>query len=370
VSFVETTVAIIPDNNTDALSLDITNSNATDTMPVLDLECLDEVASFADLQGQLEILQNRLAQSKILQDQLNQLNAQLYERNTHVEKELYIARQLQQSLLPPIIKTLNDQDPSLSEDVGTIDDSNLQPFEHCHFRNQYLNIMGVYMPCDALGGDLYDVLPFNDGSIGVSVADVSGHGVPAGFITAIYKAAFYRMTNTYQTPWDIMFHLNNELMDIVKTGDYITSFYSKLTPMPSLHGAFCDKPPRYKMDYAGAGHPYPFVYRAPNKQHPQGFIERLDKNSMPLIWVKEIDYPQATVMLYPGDSVLLFTDGVSEMKNTRNDIFGEPALESLLLQYMQQRTQRRLDAIINYLSDFTEGHPLEDDLSIVLLEIS
>jgi phosphoserine phosphatase RsbU/P len=75
------------------------------------------------------------------------------------------------------------------------------------------------------------------------------------------------------------------------------------------------------------------------------------------------------VPLYAGDTVLLFTDGVSEMKNPHNAMFGEPALEALLLQYMNERSQRRLDAIINHLSDFTEGHPLEDDLSVVLMEV-
>jgi serine phosphatase RsbU (regulator of sigma subunit) len=232
-------------------------------LPALDLECLDEVVSFADLQGEIENLRARLSQSKILQEQLNQLNTQLYERNNHVEKELYVARQLQQSLLPPIIKTPLPRALTTPTLLSTPNnDEQLQSFEHCHYSSPHLTVTGVYMPCDSLGGDLYDVMAFNDGSIGVSVADVSGHGVPAGFITAIYKAAFYRVTNTYNTPWDIMFHLNNELMDIVKTGDYITSFYSKLTPNTNTIDT---NSPRFTLDYAGAGHPYPFVFRAATK---------------------------------------------------------------------------------------------------------
>jgi len=318
------------------------------------------------LQAEVGMLQARLTQSKILEEQLTSLNTQLYDRNNQVEKELYVARQLQQSLLPPFVADSQEQDQAaIAADA-------MQAFEHCHYRNDYLRITGVYLPCDSLGGDLYDVLPFPDGSVGVAVADVSGHGVPAGFITAIFKAAFYRMTHTYDAPWDIIYHLNNELMDIIKTGDYITGLYTRLTPELS-HLRDENIHPRFKLDYAGAGHPYPYVYRGKDfsalHNIPEGSIQRLEENGMPMVWVKGADYPAGSTQLYPGDVVLLFTDGVSEMKNAHDAMFGEDALGKLLGKLMRERPFRRLDAIISTLSDFTEGHPLDDDLSIVLIEV-
>ncbi|MBX2860752.1 MAG: fused response regulator/phosphatase [Vampirovibrio sp.] len=282
-------------------------------------------------------------QADALATQLNELNAELYQRNLQVERELYVARQLQQSLLPPIIKDDESSEPDLDA---------LPTFSKCHYKNDKVKISGVYLPCDALGGDLYDVIPFGNKSIGVSVADVSGHGVPAGFITAIFKSAFYRTTHNVEKPGDVFYQLNNELVKIIKTGDYITGIYCRLIDEGR------------RMEYTGAGHPYPMLYRAKDDT-----LVRLTENGTPLIWFADMEYPTVTVDLEPGDKILIFSDGITEMKNPRNELFGEEALEKLYLELVRKVPNRILDTMIEHLSDYTEGHPLEDDMSLVFIEI-
>jgi serine phosphatase RsbU (regulator of sigma subunit) len=298
-------------------------------------------------------LAHELAQQKTLVEQLSTLNQELYERNLTVERELYVARQLQQSLLPA---RLPEEERRLEPGQDALNAP--EHFSHCHYKSPTLCVRGVYLPCDALGGDLYDVIPFHhhdDHAIGIAVADVSGHGVPAGFVTAIFKAAFYRMTHTYEAPWDILHHLNNELSDIVKTGDYVTAFYGKL----------CSQDTGYRFDYTGAGHPYPLYFRASD-----GSIQRLKENGPPLIWIKDVPYPPGSVHLAPGDRLLIFTDGVTEMRNSQQALFGEDRLEQLFLTLCQTADPWPLDTLIQTLSDFTEGEPLADDLSVVLVEVS
>lgn len=275
-----------------------------------------------------------------LNGQLQTMNTELYERNLQVEKELYVTRQLQQSLLPPVLS----------------EENNSEAFSKHHFHNERLRISGVYIPCDALGGDIYDVIKFPDSTVGVAIADVSGHGVPAGFVTAIFKSSFYRITHNHNLPGDILFHLNNELADIVKTGEYVTTFYCRIRPEP-------DNGSRMVLDYSGAGHPYPLYYKASENK-----VHRLNENGTPLVWVKNMEYPMGSIHLEPGDQILLFTDGLSEMRNTRGDLYGEEALEECFLRLVQKKPERLLDELIQVLSDFTEGHPLEDDLSMVLIE--
>lgn len=282
-----------------------------------------------------------------LAGQLNQMNTELYERNVQVERELYIARQLQQSLLPPFLPDETDAQGLAASGMK---------FSKCHYQDERLRITGVYMPCDALGGDIYDVIRFPNDTVGVAIADVSGHGVPAGFVTAIFKAAFYRITHSYSEPGDILAQLNNELADIVKTGEYVTAVYCRIRISDDGKNALV-------MDYSGAGHPYPFYCQAET-----GSVQRLEKNGTPLVWVKDMEYPLGSVTLASGDKVLLFTDGISEMRNAHGAMYGEEALEETIRQLVGDGQVDILDRLIQILSDFTEGHPLEDDLSVVLIE--
>ncbi len=285
-----------------------------------------------------------VSQSVQLAHQLNKMNTELYERNLQVEKELYVARQLQQSLLPPFLP-----EPAPVE-------GELPSFSKCHYKDEKLRISGVYLPCDALGGDIYDVIKFPNGTVGVAIADVSGHGVPAGFITAIFKSSFYRITHNHSNPADILFHLNNELADIVKTGEYVTAIYSRILQDET-------EPDKLAYEFSGAGHPYPLYYKASEKK-----LYRLKENGTPLVWVKNMEYPLGRVALEPGDKLFLFTDGVSEMRNIRNELYSEESLETMFMDLIERQSPRLLDEMIQTLSDFTEGHPLEDDLSVVLIE--
>lgn len=285
-----------------------------------------------------------ISQSVQLAEQLNKMNTELYERNLQVEKELYVARQLQQSLLPPFLPEPDAPDGEMSS------------FSKCHYRDDKLKISGLYLPCDALGGDIYDVIKFANGTTGVAIADVSGHGVPAGFITAIFKSSFYRITHNHTAPADILFHLNNELADIVKTGEYVTAIYSRICPQE-------DNPDQLAFEFSGAGHPYPLYYKASEDK-----LYRLKENGTPLVWIKNMEYPSGRINLGPGDKILMFTDGVSEMRNIHEAMYSEEALEAVFLRMVREKSPQLLDELIQILSDFTEGHPLEDDLSVVLIE--
>jgi sigma-B regulation protein RsbU (phosphoserine phosphatase) len=143
------------------------------------------------------------------------------------------------------------------------------------------------------------------------VADVSGHGVPASFVTAIFKSSLYRMTLQYQQPDEVMFHLNNELSQLITTGHYVT-------------GLFCCLFHSHELQLSSAGHPYPIWFQANTNT-----VKRLSENGTPLIWLPDNEYDLLSTQLQPNDKILLFTDGVSEMLNPRGELFGEERLEKL-----------------------------------------
>jgi serine phosphatase RsbU (regulator of sigma subunit) len=280
-----------------------------------------------------------LSKAKTHNQQLNEDLSQFIERNKNVEKELNTTRQLQQSLLP---KALPDNNRPKEEN----DQSKL------HFQNEKVRVTGIYIPCDSLGGDLYDLITSKDGSLGVTIADVSGHGVPAAFVTAIYKSSFYRTTRDVDACSDVLFHINNELYHIVKTGEYVTAIYCRL--MDDFT----------RLEYSGAGHPYPMHYKGKD-----GTLDRLQENGTPLAWIKDMEYPLGSVPLEKGDKLFIFTDGISEIKNPFREFLGEEALEEMFLALANSGSERILDEMLIQLSEYTQGHPLEDDMSLVLIEM-
>ena len=229
---------------------------------------------------------------------------------------------------------------------------NIPRMSKCHVDTPEIRITGMYIPCDALGGDMYDVITFKDNTIGVAVVDVSGHGVPAGFVTTIFKSSFYRTTHRTTEPHEILEELNNELTDIITTGEYLTGVYCRLNTQDMT------------LTYSGAGHPYPLWHQASTQN-----IVELDKNGMPLVWVKDNDYPQETIQLSKGDRLLVYTDGITEMKNLDDELYGEERLEEAFKRLSNEKNAFLLDTLIQELSDFSNNAPLSDDFSMVLIEI-
>lgn len=307
----------------------------------------DEKATYTNVAHTLQLAQynhRQLERADAITQQMQELHQAIEQRNQQVEKELYLARQLQQSLLPTPL-----------EDASNADELTFQ-FSKLHYQSETLRISGLYVPCDALGGDLYDLIHFkNDHALSVIMADVSGHGITAGFITAIFKALYHQAAYDNALPNSVLTHINNELSDIIKTGDYITSV--------ACHIKRHNDRPGHCMHYSGAGHPFPYLY-----QHEQQASLRLDQNGMPLGWFGGTEYPMGEIKLNPGDKLLIFTDGITELKNNEGELFGEDRLDELFTAMAQQHNGPFLDYLLQDLSDFTNGQPLDDDLSMLLIE--
>ncbi|MFM7469438.1 MAG: PP2C family protein-serine/threonine phosphatase [Vampirovibrionales bacterium] len=279
---------------------------------------------------------------------MQQLNQELYERSNAIERELTVARQLQHSLLPNAI--IDAQEGHSGESTFRV---------ATNYESKRLKITSVYVPCDALGGDLYDVVPLStsEDHLAVSISDVSGHGLPAGFITAIYKAAFSRATNRYKTPEAILDAVNQDLAAVIKTEHYVTACTACINPHP-------DDETLIQAFLSSAGHPCAVWYRAASQS-----IERPGENGPPLVWLPEIPYDKQEIVLQKGDKLLMFTDGITEMWNQQDEFYGEPRLEETLSLLSKQNSMNIMEGILKDLSTFAEGRPLQDDLSMLLVEI-
>jgi serine phosphatase RsbU (regulator of sigma subunit) len=146
------------------------------------------------------------------------------------------------------------------------------------------------------------------------------------------------------------------MAELIKTGDYITGLYCRFIE----NGNF--------IQFAGAGHPYPLLYRKRTGQ-----IELLEENGPPLVWMPGMAYGMIETPFEPGDKLLLYTDGITEMQDPDDNLYGEDRLMDLFKQLAEAHNSGKptlplLDALLQQLSDYTQGRPLGDDLSMVLVE--
>ena len=249
-------------------------------------------------------------------------NARLVERERErqrLEQEIGIARDIQQALLP----------------------KNFRDYPH-------LAVSGINFPCLAVGGDYFDVFSLGDNRTAFLLADVSGKGLGAALCTNLLQGALSGMT-LGTDPARVFNHVNRFLCDHAEIGRYATMFFGIIDDQGHL-------------EYINAGHPSPFLIR--NGVAEDVFTE----GSYPVGLVPEAEYTTVCLKLEPGDTLVLFSDGVTEAMDPAEQLFGVPRLKEVL---MGAATQTPLDElqrkVLDAVENFARGASQADDLTLLLV---
>ena len=208
-----------------------------------------------------------------VQERTRELNRTLRimeRKDNEIQREFDLAGDIQHGLLP--------QTPYYHEGVKVV---------------AYYRLMGK------VGGDFYDIFQMKGGYLGVLIADVSGHGMPAAFITALAKISFAEAIQTSLFPADIFRHVNNELVKAIKTDDFVTAFFVVISPT-------CD------VFYCNASHQMALVLRKDMMS-----IETWDTNGLFMGYSLDSNdmYEDGQNQLGYGDRILLYTDGIVSAVN-------------------------------------------------------
>ncbi len=249
-------------------------------------------------------------------------NARLVERERErqrLEQEIGIARDIQQALLP----------------------KNFRDYPH-------LAVSGINFPCLAVGGDYFDVFSLGDNRTAFLLADVSGKGLGAALCTNLLQGALSGMT-LGTDPARVFNHVNRFLCDHAEIGRYATMFFGIIDDQGHL-------------EYINAGHPSPFLIRS-------GVAEDVfTEGSYPVGLVPEAEYTTVCLKLEPGDTLVLFSDGVTEAMDPAEQLFGVPRLKEVL---MGAATQTPLDElqrkVLDAVENFAHGASQADDLTLLLV---
>jgi serine phosphatase RsbU (regulator of sigma subunit) len=246
------------------------------------------------------------------------------ERLLAINKELEIARQIQSSILPREIPRL----------AG-------------------LDIAARHLPMSAVAGDFYDFLVLDDKRIGVLIADVTGHGVPAALIASMLKVAFAAQSGHADAPARVLTGLNRALCGKFED-HFVTAAYVFIDMQAGV------------LRYAGAGHPpLLLVSRAAGK------ARHIEENGLMLGLFPDAAYTAIEIPLSDGDRYLLCTDGVLEAKNANEQEFGRSGSMQFLESNSALRAKPFSDKLIDELSRWSgqpTGGAQEDDITLVVLD--
>ena len=211
-------------------------------------------------------------------------------------------------------------------------------------------------PANTVAGDYYDCFPrpgrtSDDNRVVFAVADVAGKSIPAAMLMATFQASL-KTLSTAQVPLvELAGNMNKYACSNSQGGlRFTTAFLAEYDP---VHRTF---------DYINAGHNSPIIRRV------NGSIERLDVGGLPFGIMPEAPYQMATVTLNPGDWLIIFTDGLIEAVNARDEEYGEDRLMAVLHANQSLAPQEMLKALTSAVDLFVGNTAQHDDITCMLLK--
>jgi sigma-B regulation protein RsbU (phosphoserine phosphatase) len=234
-----------------------------------------------------------------------------------IEGELATAREIQRSILPTTMPAI----PGLRFDVR-------------------------YDPASSVAGDLYDFVAADDTRVGLLVADVAGHGVPAALIGSMVKIAVSSQTHLAHDPAAILAALNEILRRDVRRA-FVTATYLYFDTAQSC------------VAVSNAGHPTPLLFRG-------GGFRELGPSGVLLGRFGTLRYEAQQTTLMAGDRIVAWTDGIVEARNPRGEPFGEERLHAIV------QNGGSADAVIEAVYRWRDRDATEDadDLTIVIVDVA
>lgn len=248
---------------------------------------------------------------------IQQQKAEAAERE-RMEQELKVARVIQQTLLPAKVPALDGWE------------------------------MDVYwQPAYSVGGDFYDFIPLDDGRMCIIAADVTDKGIPAALVMASARSILRAATERLRSPGAILNRANNTLCPDIPDKMFITCLCVILDPKTGY------------MHIANAGHNLPYLRR-------DGDVIELKATGMPLGLLPNMPYDEVDYQILPGDTMLMFSDGIDEAHNPQREMFGFDRMRDLVKNHADGTTliQRLLEELRLFTGPDWEQ---EDDVTFVLI---
>src|ERR1700740_248305 len=252
-------------------------------------------------------------------------NARLYEeierQERRLERDLSLARELQSRLLP-------QTNPKLA----------------------HLDVAAKFVPARAIGGDLYDFIPYSMSRLGIVIGDVSGKGAPAAIYAALVSGILRSHAPIEPAPAEMLSAVNFSLGERRIEAQYICLMY----------GVWDDE--RRTLQVANSGLPRPIYIRG-------GKTEIIEATGLPLGLFDDAEYEEFTFRTKPGDMFVFFSDGILDASNNAGEMFGRMGVERVIAACPEQSPECVVASLFQAVEEFSEGQNAFDDQTVVAIKV-
>ncbi|HXH69466.1 MAG TPA: SpoIIE family protein phosphatase [Pyrinomonadaceae bacterium] len=251
-------------------------------------------------------------------------NARLLEERferERMERELELATEIQQSFQPSAPPVMDDYE-----------------------------FQGISFSCYEIGGDYYDFIPQHDGKMLVALGDVSGKGTAAALLMSSVHAAIHAQVAAKTSLYEMVKSVNQYLAENTPSNRFVTLFVAELDPQTGI------------LQYINAGHNPPLVGRI------GGQVEQLESGGFPLGILPMADFEVGQLNLEAGESLVIYSDGVSEANNLQEEEFGMERLIQVVSCNLKSSAAGMRDKVESALSAFTKTAAPNDDITLVIVK--
>ena len=207
------------------------------------------------------------------------------------------------------------------------------------------------IPAKEVGGDFYDFIPISEGKIGLTIADVSGKGVPAALFMALARTIVRAKATRSSGVREVIRDANSLITADAKSGMFVTLFYAVLDVSERT------------LTYVSAGHNPPVIFKAKTRT-----LMRLDAKGIALGAIADIELEERKIILDGGDTVVFYTDGVTEAINKSMEQFGEERLITTIKVNHELSANDMIEKIKGEVLAFCGDEPQFDDITLMALK--
>jgi sigma-B regulation protein RsbU (phosphoserine phosphatase) len=297
-------------------------------------ELLEYLADEKEKDINRRLLRDLVSKYALAEKRLRSLNNELIEKDQRIDIDLKAAAEIQKSLLPQ--KT---------------------------FFEENLEIAWKFEPCEHMGGDIFNIFKIDAEHLGIYMLDVSGHGVPAAMVTVSVSqflqqnSAQLLQNSSIMAPAEVLNALDKEF-PFERFNNFFTITY------------FIINVKNGDTIYSNAGHPFPILL------HKSETIELLKKGG-PTVGIGAFDdlddgkikFEEGQLKLKPGDKLFIYTDGIVEYQNDKEEFYGDDRFYNSLKTQKAESVTNMIDQCINSLMEFGNNTNPQDDITLLGLEL-
>jgi len=276
-------------------------------------------------------------------------------RLLHMETKTYskvleqTVRELEASREVIRLKNLEEQ-KKLDQELALAEETQKSLLPHCLPQFENFRIHAFNKPTRYVGGDFYDFLQLSSGDwVGV-LADVSGKGISAALLSSMLLGALSTEFRYGTQPQEVLNRVNQLLYEKTLRDRFVTLFLFLLSPQG-------------EGQFIGAGHNPAYLFRSAT-----GKIEVLSSGNLILGAFAPVSYQSSPLHLHQGDILVVYSDGLTEARNQREEMFGEERLLKIIQQEAPSGSHAFQQKFLKAIEEFTQGMPQADDITFLVVE--